>query len=327
MKEVDKVLVVILNKNNAKGLEKTLSSLVNQSIEICKYFDVLIMDGGSSDESFNVAYNFAKKYPCIEFRVQKIMGGTGPARLEAIEYAKSKGYSMIIWGDSENTYNRDYIKGFIEKLYNKCDIVGGITRVYDNGLWSHAFAWYHTIHLIIPGLWKKHVPGNNRGDKIDLLEKIVYPSSKRSEDYIFSLLLIKNKIKYRTCISEKSIVYVSMPSSFKEIKKWQKNRVKGLVEASIQAKVFPYDLILWFLFLVILVSSPVLALFNIIYSIIAIAIVLLAYVYFLITSRRFIYKKFRLRYFYAPFIGLILYAIYNTYALSSYIKTLLTKEK
>ena len=52
-----KALVIILNKNNAGNLKKCLESLVNQTAEIGKDFDVLVLDGASTDNSKDVALN------------------------------------------------------------------------------------------------------------------------------------------------------------------------------------------------------------------------------------------------------------------------------
>ena len=83
-----KVLVVILNKDNAEGLKKCLESLKNQSVDD---FDVLVMDGGSRDGSKEVAKRFG-----VDFRVQKRLGGTGFARVEACQYALEKGYDVVV---------------------------------------------------------------------------------------------------------------------------------------------------------------------------------------------------------------------------------------
>ncbi|RLG76352.1 MAG: hypothetical protein DRO12_04430, partial [Thermoprotei archaeon] len=114
-----KVLVVILNKNNAQGLRRALGSLVKQTVPICRVFDVLVLDGGSEDESEEVVLEFAKTFKCIEFRVQKVKGGTGPARIEACNYAYERGYDVIIWGDSENVYDANYVAELVRMVVKK----------------------------------------------------------------------------------------------------------------------------------------------------------------------------------------------------------------
>jgi glycosyltransferase involved in cell wall biosynthesis len=50
--------IVTINKNNARYLEKTIKSIINQSLKI---FDLVIIDGKSSDKSVNIIRKYSNK--------------------------------------------------------------------------------------------------------------------------------------------------------------------------------------------------------------------------------------------------------------------------
>jgi len=309
-----KALVIILNKNNADNLKKCLESLVNQTVEIGKDFDVLVLDGASTDNSRDVALEFSRYG--VKFKVQKRLGGTGFARVEGCFYALQNGYDVVIWGDSENVYDRNYVKEMLKKL-KECDAVGGIPRV-EGGFFAHAFAWYHAIHLLIPGLYKRHIPGNNKAEKTWIYSKVMYPTSVRAEDYGFSLLLLRNGIKLRQDVAN-AIVYVSLPNSFREVLAWQNARAKGVAQALRLIGFKPYDVIAWSFVVLIIPILIVLALFNPLPLVAYLFLLLLASIYLGIKSKRFI-KRFKWSYVISPLIGLMIYSLYSIKALIYYLR-------
>ncbi|MGC9148054.1 MAG: glycosyltransferase family 2 protein [Sulfolobales archaeon] len=268
-----KVALIILNKDNEKGLSKTLESLHNQSYLPCKYFDIFIMDGGSRDRSKEVALEFSKKIPCIYFIEQKVKGGTGPARREIIDLLREKDYQLIIWGDSENEYHSGYIESIVNRYLRERPRISQSTRIIlsgrsvvkKQGIWSRFFYWYHGYHQIFPiGVGDRHAPGNNKAEEISIYNLFNYPPCSRSEDFIFSYQIYKrhrNKVLY---LHEKNaVVFVSMPRSLKEIISWQRNRVKGLVECSRYIRyAYPPDLPYWTGFLLYNILLPLLAIIT-----------------------------------------------------------------
>ncbi len=315
-----KLLVVLLNKDNAEGLRESLRSLVNQTLVICRDFDVLVIDGGSKDESRQVAESFQKNYPCILFKVQKTLGGTGYARLEASLYALKEGYDIVVWGDSENIYERRYLEGLVKLLREGCDVVGGIPVVID-GFWGHAFAWYHAIHIIFPWVGSRHIPGNNRGEKTSIYHRVLYPISKRAEDYGYSLLLLKKGIKLKHCISRESRVRVSLPCRFRDIIKWQKYRSDGVAEVCSSIKVFPYDSLLWSLILFFNIAGLVMLFYNLSIGVALLLLPFLLSIGLFILTYKYIYLP-KKRYFLAPYVGILIHSIYS---LRSIIKYLILK--
>lgn len=245
-----KVLVVLMNKDNAAGLRRALETLVRQEgCRICECFNVLILDGASKDNSADIAEDFIAEYPCIRFKVQEVPGGVGPARLEAVRYAMEKGYEYILWGDSENVYSPRYVAEMLSSPPD-CDIVSGRSLVVRESVWSDMFFWYHAYHEIIPGLYKRHSPGNNKLAKVaTAYREALYPPSKRSDDFYYTLIVLRKGLGVRYCLQPGAVVRVSMPRTYEEVKGWQSSRVKGLIEAAIMVgDKRPPDLLPWSLY-------------------------------------------------------------------------------
>jgi len=245
---VKKVLVVILNKDNAEGLRETLNSLVNQvgSCSVCECFDVLVIDGGSKDNSAETVREFTSKYPCIKFKVQEVLGGVGPARLEVVKYAMSNGYEYIIWGDSENIYREDYVSKII-KVPTDCDVVSGKPLLRCHELSDKLFFWYHAYHVLFKYVRERHAPGNNKLVKTHVYLKSIYPPIIRSDDFYFSILALKKGVRF--CYNEDAVVVVAVPKDWRGIKSWQRSRLLGLVQGAILTnRKLPPDFIPWFVF-------------------------------------------------------------------------------
>ncbi len=300
-----RTLVVILNKDNAEGLKKCLQSLLNQT---AKNFDVLVLDGASKDASEEVA----REFEGVIFKVQDRLGGTGYARVEACRYALEEGYDAVIWGDSENVYSEEYVEEMVKGLED-ADVVGGVPIV-EGGFFAHAFAWYHAIHALIPAVAKRHIPGNNRGERVKIFEEVMYPESRRAEDYGFSLLLMKKKMKLEQKVVDAK-VYVSLPKSIGDVHKWQMARAKGAAEAAIEVGVFPSDALIWLFALLpfpLLLVSPLL-------SALLLLLVFLVSLAIFVRSLSFIRKPKKV-YFFAPFLGILIYSAYTLVSLLHYLR-------
>jgi len=257
-----KVLVAILNKDNACGLRKTLESLIKQSATVCTDFDVLVVDGGSGDDSYDVVMQFNRDYPCIRFITQSVKGGTGPARVEVCDYVLRNGYDVVIWGDSENVYDAKYVELLLSKLSSgQCDIASGNSVIRLNSLWSAMFYWYHMLHTL-PVINRYHAPGNNKGEKALICRESGYLPLRRSEDYFFTLM---NFGKYRVCYERNAEVVVNLPKTLRDVIRWQINRVNGLVQGLLTTKLFPKDIIFWITYITLITLLPITyALYNVI---------------------------------------------------------------
>ena len=310
-----KALLVILNKDNAGPLKECLNS-ISKIKGLCEDFDVLILDGASKDNSREISEKFEKKYPCVKFKVQERLGGTGFARREACDYARDNGYWAIIWGDSENVYHEEYAIRLLEKLKDN-DAVGGVPLVKGN-FYAHAFAWYHALHLVFPGLYKVHIPGNNKAEKVEIYEKVRYPETLRSEDYGFSILARKKGVKFKQDVAKDAIVEVSLPENFKEVRAWQRARAKGVAQVLRDIEVKPWDNLAWGFAVLFFLIFGLLIPFSYIPLLIYTVLFILAGIGIFFASKRYI-KNPKNRYFFAPVFGLFIYSIYSLKAVFIYL--------
>ena len=305
-----KALVVILNKDNAEGLKICIESLLNQTAKLCEDFDVLVLDGFSADNSEEVVK--ACSSPCIRFKIQYRLGGTGYARAEACEYALKQKYDVVIWGDSENVYFPDYVEKMLNCL-KSADAAGGLPIVR-GGFIAHAFAWYHAIHAIVPGLAEMHIPGNNKAERVEIFRKVKYPESKRAEDYGFSLILRKKGIKLRQKLTDAK-VFVSLPETVGGLHRWQMARAKGAAEAAYMVEAFPVDFLIWLVPLMPVVMAFICPLISLYLFLLLFMLSTAIFV----RSVRYIEKPKKI-YFFAPFFGILIHSIYTLISLFYYLK-------
>lgn len=79
-----KFSIITINFNNAKGLEKTITSVVNQTF---KNYEYIVIDGGSSDASKQVILQYEKQ---LTYWVSEPDNGIYHAMNKAIEKAKGE---------------------------------------------------------------------------------------------------------------------------------------------------------------------------------------------------------------------------------------------
>jgi len=316
-----RVLVVIMNKDNANGLKDTLYSLVRQlgSCVVCRCFDVLVIDGGSKDNSEEVVAEFSSKYPCIKFKVQELKGGVGPARIEAVKYALDNGYDFIIWGDSENIYSDNYISEMLNSV-GDCDVTSGKPLMACSDVYSKLFFWYHAYHVMFKYVRRTHAPGNNKLVKASTYSKSTYLPIVRSDDFYFSVIALRKGIKY--CYNNNAVVTVKLPSNWEGIKSWQRARMYGSVQgAKLLGLKLPPDFIPWFLlalYPLYMVASLLLALTPTTYAVgIALLLALLAIPMYLAVKLYMLSKEVCIRRSATtPLLGLIgmyLHSLFTTY--------------
>ncbi len=317
---------MILNKDNAEGLRRTLASLIRQDCGICKCFDIYVVDGSSKDHSIEVFKEIARSYRCVYWITQKIKGGTGPARIEIIELLKKRKYRFVIWGDSENRYDEHYVSEMIESAYSGCDVVSGKSIVEnDESLYGDMFYWYHSMHNILKGLiGSRHAPGNNALFDISIYDSYMYPPISRSDDYFLTINIMRGGglegRKIRFCVNEKAIAYISVSNGFKNVIGWQRNRVKGIVEGAIYYRLkllsLP-DTVFWIvlpLLLLLLTVGGFIFDFRLLY--IALAIFLAIVVFLGPASRSYVTKPK----IYTPLLGAVGFILHGFFTIAYILK-------
>lgn len=121
----DLISVIIPVYNIKPYLDKCLESICNQTYQ---NFEVLLIDDGSTDGSYEKCQDYAKKYPFIQ-SFQQQHGGVSAARNFGIQKAKGKYVAFV---DGDDTIDKNYLE-ILEKYMSsgKYDIVFGGCRLID----------------------------------------------------------------------------------------------------------------------------------------------------------------------------------------------------
>lgn len=94
--------IIIPTYNSEKYIEKTLQCVINQSY---KYYELIIVDDGSNDNTVNVVINFFKNNSNISYKIlAQNNSGAGSARNRGIRNAK---YSWIAFLDSDDLWDKN----------------------------------------------------------------------------------------------------------------------------------------------------------------------------------------------------------------------------
>lgn len=192
-----KISVIIPVYNIEKYISKCIDSILCQNFE---GIEIILVNDGSTDNSFEILEKYRKKYPDIIKVINKKNGGQGSARNEGIKAALGK-YISFVDGDDwldENTYSLAY--QIIEK--EKADILfWNIKWVYEDGRVKP-----HPIfpNIEVNNLNKKYVLSDpspcNKLIKREIFEKnnLFFPENFIYEDFalIPSLSKYASKIVY-----------------------------------------------------------------------------------------------------------------------------------
>lgn len=123
---MSKVSVIVPVYNTEKYLEKCLESLVNQTLQD---IEILVVDDGSTDSSFDIINKFNNNYPNKIIYLKKKNGGLSDARNFALQYVSSEYVGFV---DSD-----DYIDlNMFENMYYSA-VKGNLDLVECNFIWEY----------------------------------------------------------------------------------------------------------------------------------------------------------------------------------------------
>ncbi|KKR71433.1 MAG: Glycosyl transferase family 2 [Candidatus Woesebacteria bacterium GW2011_GWA2_40_7b] len=124
---IPKISIVIPSLNKGNFIESTLASIFSQSY---RNFEVIIQDGGSSDQTLDVVNNYLKKYPdMIRCESKKDKG-----QFSAINAGMRKARGEVLtYINADDLYKRDAFKKVVEGYLNCKDALwlAGYGRMVD----------------------------------------------------------------------------------------------------------------------------------------------------------------------------------------------------
>ncbi len=164
---MSKVTIVIPAYNAEKTLAETINSVLNQSHED---WELLVIDDGSSDKTFEIACKYQKKHPEKIFAIHQKNQGPSSARNNGLKKAKG---DFIAFLDSDDIYLENRLKRVVE-LFQTNPNIDWIT--------TDAFLWYPESDKKIRYYKKYHLPKKPTLDE----------NLKRN--FVFGLPIIKKEI-------------------------------------------------------------------------------------------------------------------------------------
>ncbi len=116
--------ILIAAKNEQKHLKDTLNSCINQDYPKQKY-EIIVIDDDSSDNTFNIAYSFSKKYKNIKV-FKKNFSNISKAKNFAFKKAKN---SIVLFIDAHVILEKNTLKKF-NQYFLKYKNIDGICGTY-----------------------------------------------------------------------------------------------------------------------------------------------------------------------------------------------------
>lgn len=243
-----KVIVGILSKDCAQQLRQCLDSLLNQSFT---NFEVVVVDGGSKDNSLHLLKEYSQKDKRVHYFVQRSKG-TGMARNELIDYVRKNlpECQKIVWGDAENVYDQNYLQNIVSK---SASVVGGTNIVDSRKPLAQSLWWYYN------GLRGDAVSGNNECVDIKVYDKHWYINALRGEDFVFHRELVKESYKLDHC--SQAVCYIKTAESFGDFIDWTRRKARGFSQWASQRRGVMLPLFLRYFLFNALMWSYILLLF------------------------------------------------------------------
>lgn len=206
-----KVSVVVPIYNVEKYIKKCMDSLVNQTLQ---EIQIIFVNDGSTDESGNIAKEYASKYPNKIIYLEKENGGLSDARNFGMRYAEGEYIAFLDSDDYvENTmYEEMYNKALQENSdYVECDFLWEYpdkTKKDKRNSYNNKKEMLTNVRVVA---WNKLI-------KREILEKnnISFPKELRYEDIEFTYKLIPylNKVSY---VDKEFVHYVQRNNSIANV--------------------------------------------------------------------------------------------------------------
>ena len=111
-----KLSIITVNYNDAKGLERTIKSVISQSF---RDFEFIIIDGGSTDESIDIIKKYEKH---VDYWVSEHDGGIYPGMNKGLRQAKGDYLNFMNGGDR---YHSTDVLERIFSIGTNADIITG----------------------------------------------------------------------------------------------------------------------------------------------------------------------------------------------------------
>ncbi len=206
MKKEKKISIIVPVYNGEKFIDKCFESLINQTY---KNIEVIAIDDGSSDKSYDKLKQYSNKYPFIKCYHQT---NKGPSitRNNGITYATGSYITVL---DVDDWFDHDFLEKMITNNEKYDLIIGGYRRIYESGKIDFEY-------VLKKSDWNKYrrVTVWAKIYKTSFIKKnkITYPQDRiYGEDVVYTMRCMSKKptvcfvdyIGYNNLINENSITH------------------------------------------------------------------------------------------------------------------------
>lgn len=226
MKEsMEKIFIVMPAFNESKILTEVI-----KEIKSAGYENLIVIDDGSSDETFDVAQN--ENVTALKHFLNR---GKGAAAKTGIEAAKILGADIVVTIDADGQHNPQDIKRMIEKIRNGYDVVLGSRLKDPKGMPKYKILHNHIGNLCVwalYGLWVTDSQSGFRAYSKKAIDAIETKTDRYEYDSEVIREIYRNNLKYIEIPIEVRYTEYSMG---KKHKMNLKNGIKTLIKMIISA--------------------------------------------------------------------------------------------
>lgn len=165
-----RISIITIGLNNREGYERTLASIAGQTY---KNFELIVIDGGSTDGSVEVIRRYASH---IAYWVSEPDGGIYNAMNKGIAAAGTATDSdyIIFMNSGDRFHAADVLERAAEQMAGGCDVYAGHQQMGEGGHIYHVPGQLRATYLLQRGL-----PHQSCFFRTALFEKIKYNDSHR----------------------------------------------------------------------------------------------------------------------------------------------------
>ncbi len=226
-----KITAVIPAYNEAENIQATLLSLIQNSVQPD---EILVIDDGSTDNTYYIARSLEEKYPTLIKVTKKTNGGKASALNLALELAQGE---IIITLDGDSFFHKNAIANLIKHFKDsKVAAVSGRVDIAKSGKFISSLQ--EIEYLISQNMEKRAfstiaavpiVPGAIGAWRKSSLQQIGgFKQSTMVEDQDASLAILS--LKQKIIYEEKAVAYTEAPSTFNSFFKQRFRWIFGTIQ-------------------------------------------------------------------------------------------------
>jgi len=184
-------LIFVPTYNEAGNIGELLRLILKAELPV----DILIIDDNSTDGTADVVRRVAATAPCVELQSRPGKLGIGSAHVEALRFAKERGYRVLVTLDADFSHQPSDIPRFLERR-EEFDVVVGSRFETERSLreWSvHRKAITHLGHFLTKTLLNLpyDATGAFRLYRLDRIsDKLISVISSQHYEFFFESLAI-----------------------------------------------------------------------------------------------------------------------------------------